>query len=922
MEGKTLAVNRTRMVEIQGRACVPTALYYCKQASHPYFGYEALQSASTPDLLNENFKIELGKINPENEVLNRKKLKCGDDQRRSAVNLVKDYFDCLIESVKAWMEIERYSNATHVLISEPLQFHADEVKNWLANYRKNVKRILANKFEQIEFMPEPFAVFQYYRYGLRHEYLTKEKKYRALVIDFGGGTFDTSIVETTKQGKISERGRHCQPKSAASVAVGGFHINQEIAGWILKQMFPKDAVDIKKGIENYHRWRNDDFDIEMLNEKNKSCVKAYRDLIHQTEAAKIQLCSQIRDWGIDSKLNQKVKLKVKENAFDYESAVVDLEFRADDFREIFVTEIWGRKLRRAVGDAFKRAEADSEGRGVNVVLISGGSANIKWLQELIKRDFSREVSAAHIASLQESYQDIVSKGLAIENVRRNYSVGVEQSTEFQDVTYNPIVLMLDADNKGVQIKPFKCISEDGLNPDNVPGVLVASAAQITDLVDQIVEWKVRLDSPPKQVLKYFFLRSVVDAAANEVEFLTEDRYNFVESKLFTKPGTKFDSKLRVQVRFCQDGTCHPVFIYKTEANEATEFVAGVPFYIDAIISESNPTKGAAYLGLDFGSSNTSISYVTDSDVEELDEAPKEMEWLGLNELAGALPDMAASSLREFMAARGADASWVGKCIGAIENLLCLVAYLLAAESQGDDPKERSGALREYISSGKRSMGPLRGLIRGVLTSKNAKGRLESTLREVSKDDWAIIDSVIDKLNDAKHHKLASEVIVADNEIRSAICKLGNLLQKLLHGQHIGFFEGVRKQGFSNKYSGVFRIADNAAPYYQTLDYVGQSSFSEEAVYLIDSSKGTALCLSPLLIWVAGSSYRGEAPQCYAFDSMARDGGCSFKSMCSSASQVFTQTEAADLVEAIEMVRIGKAAFEVQGNLSFTGLLTD
>jgi hypothetical protein len=34
---------------------------------------------------------------------------------------------------------------------------------WLANYRRSIRKALPTRFVEVDFMPEPFAVFQYYR---------------------------------------------------------------------------------------------------------------------------------------------------------------------------------------------------------------------------------------------------------------------------------------------------------------------------------------------------------------------------------------------------------------------------------------------------------------------------------------------------------------------------------------------------------------------------------------------------------------------------------------------------------------------------------------------------------------------------------------------------------------------------------------
>ena len=58
--------------------------------------------------------------------------------------------------------------------------------------------------------------------------VAQRQKHIALVIDFGGGTFDTSIIETTAAGDISQSGRNSRPlarvfdrhQSAASTSTG------------------------------------------------------------------------------------------------------------------------------------------------------------------------------------------------------------------------------------------------------------------------------------------------------------------------------------------------------------------------------------------------------------------------------------------------------------------------------------------------------------------------------------------------------------------------------------------------------------------------------------------------------------------------------------------------------------------------------
>ena len=168
---------------------------------------------------------------------------------------------------------EGFAIAPSILVAEPLP--SQESKTWLENYRSNIKRILRGRgfdADKIDFLPEPFAAFQYYRYG-EHTPLSQQGKRRVMVLDFGGGTFDACVIETTKAGDVSYSGTNQKPIAARSEPVGGYLINRFIAEYLVEKCIPKSSIPyLKKGLDAYTRVRRGDEEPELWPIDTKSLL--------------------------------------------------------------------------------------------------------------------------------------------------------------------------------------------------------------------------------------------------------------------------------------------------------------------------------------------------------------------------------------------------------------------------------------------------------------------------------------------------------------------------------------------------------------------------------------------------------------------------------------------------------------------------
>jgi hypothetical protein len=306
-----------------------------------------------------------------------------------------------------------------------------------------------------------------------------------------------------------------------------------------------------------------------------------------------------------------------------------------DFR-VFINDVWTKRLRETIMTTLERAKSALGGQEISVVLLSGGSSNIRWLRPLLERDLRPQLEHAQILELNENFQEIVAKGLATECARRFYTGG---QGDFRAVTYNRLCLLLRPDDGELESKQFRPVSSalshkiDDLDPN----VLLPAASSLRGLVDQKIQWKVRLNKLPKRSLSYYFLRSSFDPDD------LESRHNIIDTRVFTPPETQFQQSIIVELVVREDGTAEPKFIYGRNDLRGGTVATGTPFYIDMTFAATE-AGGETYLGFDFGTSTSACSYVSSKDIEWIEHRAKSTDWLELSELVSELPYPAAAPL--------------------------------------------------------------------------------------------------------------------------------------------------------------------------------------------------------------------------------------------------------------------------------------
>ncbi len=675
----------------------------------------------------------------------------------------------------------------------------------------------------------------------------------ALVIDFGGGTCDVCIIETTRQGEISGGGRNMRPLAGKSLPLGGFSINREIAEYLLFKTFPGQKSQIRTGIQEYKTWQEGKRSLHALDPKYQAFIENFHRLIHRAEALKLALCRAVTDWSLTADQRFPVATTVPQDPFEPSGKALPATLSIADLRDIFVQKVYNPSLKPFLTERLKIGRDILEHRPIHVTLLSGGSANIRWLRELLKRDYAGELSNAPIVQIPD-YQQVVAQGLAVD-CAREFSTG---TSDFKGVTYNPLYLLLSPDDSGCEPRPFFKKTVGLPDVKDRPGLLVPTASVLASFVDHPMLWRVKMSRPPRRKLDYYFLQGTMDPS--DISSLQ----NVEEHTIHTPPNCDFDGSSHIQLTIKSDGTAVPRVVYRAGTSVAKEIGKdGRKFFVD--MTDAGGTAGEAYLGLDFGTSNSAVSYVDRSWVELIESRSKEEEWRELTELVELLPMPMAVPLARYIG-DVMENSPVPPGPSFLEAALCLAAYTSYMEFCSLDRRKETKLFKGFPH---RSSGYLWHLLK-VVQEQLGKGATFTRPFErlLEPKNRALIDTVVTGWTAARH-----EISIQDKgQLLSAVRLLANTCNLVFSPNTFGYFEGVQKERFSSRHTGRFRFAVGKPPFSRFAVYKGPTSFSESESYVVNCDKGVSLLLSPLVFWYPCLTHRDtENGHCYLFDKVIGEG---------------------------------------------------
>jgi molecular chaperone DnaK (HSP70) len=901
---RDIFVSAIEMVDFGGYTCIPTAVAYSKEDCA--IGFDAYATADEPSRVCSNFKIQLGEQEP--GLNNPKSIFFENGLSRSIHAISSDYLKSVVRDTERWIGSSGLTKASRVLVAEPLAIH--EKGDWLANYRNHIRRILASSFSDIDFLPEPFAVFQYYRYGSKHPLIAQKKKHVALILDFGGGTFDVSVIETTAQGDISASGRNSRPLAASSIAVGGFYFNRLVAQHLLfkpfKMQAKKPSAEIQEALRKYDELRRDPrANARDYRQDYQNFFRHFENLLFEVEKAKITICSNISDWTVDGQPTRSVgyQIKVPSSPLSEKTEFLPIRLDALELRQVFVEKLWKSELYPAITNALLRAKGELEAQPISVILLSGGSSNIRWLHRLLMEANHRDLAGAELLELQENFQEIVAKGLAIECARKAFSKG---DGDFRAVTYNRLCLGLNPDARGIEVPRFRPVT-NGLPEGKSDGVLLPSASLLEKFIGEPIAWKAKLSHPPKQQLDYYFMASSFDP--DDIQNV----HNAVDHTVRRPSSTSFDKSLTIELRVTKDGTTYPRFIYRTKGPDIPEIsVDGRPFYMDMTFGGTEGTS-EAYVGIDFGTSNSSVSYVNRTSITVYTERSHSLSWQNISDLASSMPYPIAAPLIQYLSA-ATNSSLDLKAIEVIEGFLEFAAYVAYAEHCINKGRRDTKLFKEFS---KRSAGPLWALLRKCVEQLDGRGEFSAPLQKLFEEPlYSEIDQLVTSIGPVKHGTSSQSP-----DYNRFIRLLGNVFSDYCSKFLFGYFQDVQKKPFRSEYKGVFRHAlGGHNPFVVLYEYEGTAPFSDDLAVLVSSETGRVLSLSPLMFWFRPMNGGNcSDTELYSYDQIGKE-GFSYKPSGTNDSVVLDEENFGPLVANLNSMKQSDHGLEYIEGVSLTSTI--
>lgn len=564
---------------------VPTILSYDLNKSQYIIGDEARALGLKGRTNTFNFKPDLGEgdvtfsqkkkywIGAGYDVL---KHRTTDIRTLSAKEATTYFLQELLRGVKVPGEI---------IIGEP----AERDQAWKDNFRRHMREILEEVYGvKPQFLPEPFAVFQYYRH-YEQVFSAVNRPETILIIDIGGGTFNSCIIATTESGYLSRGGAKSVPYGLQAEFCGGSLIDKELL-----------VVLVERAKQQGIRWKDDP-----IARAERSEIPV---LLH-LEDAKIHLSNAMGDHArvADDFSTMKTVVHLEKGSL-HPDEDIHIELTGEDLK-LIIRKMWRRSWGELITKTITEAKKKIDFQNLDKVLVAGGSSRLPFMREEL------HLPVRSLVPIDQIYFGVdtgnaVAFGIACEcreQFRKYPNLSVEKVAS---CLLNDLYIGFRKTRKDKIVPPKKTRSPDG--SISKVGQLLSAPFETEELK---LVYKVELPFEPESRIIYSFSEESFADGDDEQECL-----NINNDVVSVKANRKYNKKCDLQLEFKKNGMVKPTFYFiPASKNAEPERVECAEFYMDNL----RVREGQEFLGIDFGTSNSYVvRFLSTSDEIQTSDYPE------------------------------------------------------------------------------------------------------------------------------------------------------------------------------------------------------------------------------------------------------------------------------------------------------------
>jgi len=452
-----------------------------------------------------------------------------------------------------------------IIVGEP----AVRENNLKENFRKNIRDVFTDLgYKNVDLFFEPFAVFQYYRH-YENYFPAVNKSEIILVIDLGGGTFNSCIIATTNDGKLSRGGANMLPLGLQGEQYGGSVIDLELAKVVIKKCKGEAVV-----------WKDNP------NDRAKSPV------LFRLEEAKIYLSDKIGSKAaLASSYEKHCKKVFLPKGTLHPDLDIETEINGDDLKVVIQSMWrlhWGKILTKTVTEAEGKLKRPIE--KIDKVIIAGGSSKLPFMREEVLTVLPTLVKKDDIY-IGKDLGNAVACGIACECKE------LVKSKKYPDLTVGTVAPCL---LKDLYIG-FKSERRSNLVIPKVDGIeccgLLFSSPFEIDKVTKSYELEVIMEFSDR-LFYYFDDKPITDDDPTHL--------NVADFVISLPAGGKLSKKFDLDLEINENGSIRPIFNFRGKGAEAKKLAKPISckeFYLE----EKNIIEGDGFVGIDFGTSNSYVA---------------------------------------------------------------------------------------------------------------------------------------------------------------------------------------------------------------------------------------------------------------------------------------------------------------------------